>query len=146
MPVMELILPMVYNILIWAVYRDNKSQIHGGYLVREDGSLIREVSLTGDGTVPYGLLTNKARAIGMSQLDALDFGKYQVTLVHGRRLHFAAVSSLRPSKSMLRKIQRAVMGLEEADFDDLRNEVTDRKNRDLLRKFEEDLEDIGKRA
>jgi len=144
MPALQLVLAMVSNTLIWAVYRDNKSQIHGGYLVREDGSLIREVSLTGDGTVPYGLLTNRSRPIGVSQVDALDFGKYQVTLVHGRKLHFAAVSSLRPSKSMLRKIQRAVMGLEEADFDDLRNKENDGRNRALLRKFEEDLEDIGK--
>ncbi len=112
-------------------------QIFGGYLIREDGALVKEISFTSEMTVPFGLVRNHTRRKGVRGTDKLDFEKCLVTFAHGDRLHFAVFSSVELFKDVLEKIEQAVKEIERADFDE--SHIEKGNGRRILDEFESKL-------
>jgi hypothetical protein len=107
-----LFLAAVVILLMNWFYVANKPEIYVGYLIREDGALIREVSMTDKRTVPYGLIREKTRAPGMGLIKNIDFGTYKVAILHGKRLHLAVVSSSKLEVPTRAELQEIVKGLD----------------------------------
>jgi hypothetical protein len=131
-----LIVAMLVNFLAWGVYLTLKPKLYGGYLLREDGSLIREISFTRKELIPFGFIRNHVKSKGMSDAIGMNLKKYRVTFVHGESLHFAAISSVKLFEDTLASMKGALTELEEADFDGFPNEESDDANRTVLDEFE----------
>ena len=104
-----IILAAVVILLMCLYYMVNKPEIYVGYLIREDGALIKEVNMTDKRTVPYGLIRQRTRAPGISKSKILDFDGYKVAILHGKRIHLAVVSSSNletPTRAELQEIVR----------------------------------------
>ncbi|MCK4445023.1 MAG: hypothetical protein KAW09_10795 [Thermoplasmata archaeon] len=94
-----------------------RPQIFGGYLIREDGALVKEITFTPEVTVPFGLVRNHTRRRGVRRAENMNLEKCLVSFAHGDRLHFAVFSSVELFKDVLEKIEQAVKEIERADFD-----------------------------
>jgi hypothetical protein len=139
-----LMVATLMNVLAWGMYLANRRQIYAGFLLREDGSLIKEMPLTGRQTVPYGLIRERIRSQGMMETQRLDFEKYRVDVVHGKKLHLAVVSSLHLSKLMVKKLRDAVEMLGTKDLDETLLEDDQTKIQHVLEEFETKFRRIGK--
>lgn len=106
------ILAAVVILLMCVYYIANKPEIYVGYLIREDGALIKEVNMTDRRTVPYGLIRQRTRAPGISRSKNLDFDEYKVAILHGKRLHLAVVSSSSLEMTTRAELQEVVKNLD----------------------------------
>lgn len=131
-----LILAMLVNFLAWGVYLTLKPKLYGGYLLREDGSLIREISFIRKELVPLGFIRNHVKSKGMSDAESMDLEKCRVTFVHGDSLHFAAISSVKLFKDTIVSMKGALTELEDADFDGFPEEEDDGASQAVLDEFE----------
>ena len=103
-------------VLLWAAYIAHKDQIHAGYLLKEDGSLVREIQLSGKETVPLEFIIQRTAEEGIEEAHRLDFDKFKVTLLHGKELRLAVVSSWFLSKPVLEKLTAAFEDLDTGEF------------------------------
>jgi hypothetical protein len=87
------VLAALMILLMYLYYLVSRPLIFVGYLVREDGALIRELEVSDKETVPYGLIREETKGPGIGESDRLDFDEYTVTILHGKRIHLAVVSS-----------------------------------------------------
>ncbi len=113
-----LVLAAVVILLMYWYYRSGKNEIFVGYLIREDGALLKEVYMTDKRTVPYGLIRQRTKAPGISKAEDLDFDEYKVAILHGKRLHLAVVSSSSLEKKTRAELQEAIKDLDHDDSEE----------------------------
>ncbi len=141
-----IMLAALVNALAWAVYIVNRPKIYAGFLLRENGSLIKEISLTRKQAIPYGLISERVRAKGMAQVRRLDFDRYRVSMVHGKRLHLAVVSSPHVSQQTIAKLQGSIQGLDTDQFDRILIEGDETQVEKYLCEFETTFKRISRNA
>jgi hypothetical protein len=138
-----LFLAAVVILLMNWFYVANKPEIFTGYLIREDGALIREVSMTDKRTVPYGLIREKTRAPGMGLIKNINFDTYKVAILHGKRIHLAVVSSAKLEVPTRAELQEIVKGLDQ----DVRGKKLlgdeSKETASILEGFESHFREIG---
>ncbi len=133
-------------VLLWAAYIAHKDQIHVGYLLKEDGSLVREIQVTGKGTVPLEFIIQRTAEEGIEEAHRLDFDKYKVTLIHGKELRLAVVSSWFLSKPIVEKLTAAFEDLDTGEFHKALREGDESSVHGHLEGFEESFHLVaGKR-
>jgi hypothetical protein len=135
--ILILILVSLFAIYMAWVYLTRRARIYGGYLLREDGSLIADISPEGSEIVPPGIIKEHAKAKGLKKTDTIEFEEHIINLAHGDRLHLAAVASRTLPKPMLKKLVQLVKGLEESEFGGL--PTADEESAKSLKKFESDF-------
>jgi hypothetical protein len=139
-----LFLTAVVILLMSWFYVANKPEIFVGYLIREDGALIREVSMTDKRTVPYGLIREKTKAPHVGLIKNINFGTYKVAILHGKRLHLAVVSSAKLEVPTRAELQEIVKGIDH----DVRGKKLlgdeSKETASILDGFENHFREIGK--
>jgi len=103
-------------VLLWAACIVHSDEIHAGYLVREDGSLVREIQLTGKVTIPLEFIIERTAEDGIEAAHRLDFDKSKVTLLHGEDLHLVVVSSWFLSKPTMERLRAAFEDLDTSEL------------------------------
>lgn len=137
------ILVAVVILLMCLYYMANKPEIYVGYLIREDGALIKEVNMTDKRTVPYGLIREKTRAPGMGMIKNMDFGTYKVAILHGKRLHLAVVSSSKLEVPTRAELQEVVKSLDHDVGEEKFLGDNSEETASILDGFEGHLREIG---
>jgi len=133
-------------VLLWAAYIAHRDEIHAGYLLKEDGSLVREIQLTGKATVPLEFIIQRTAEEGIEEAHRLDFDKFKVTLLHGENLRLAIVSSWFLSKPVVEKLTAAFEDLDTGEFQKALREGDESSVHGHLEGFEESFHLVaGKR-
>lgn len=140
--ILFLIMAMLANFLAWGVFLTLRSRLYGGYLLREDGSLIKEISFTRKEHVPVGIVLNHAKSKGVKDADQMGLERYEVTFLHGETLHFAAISSSKLFKATLERMKGALIELENNNFDGLPDGDGEDESQAALKEFESKLKKI----
>ncbi len=124
-------------VLLWAAYIAHRDEIHAGYLLKEDGSLVKEILLTGKATVPLEFIIQRTAEEGIEEAHRLDFDKFKVTLIHGKELRLAVVSSWFLSKPIVEKLTAAFEDLDTGEFQKALREGDESSVHGHLEGFEE---------
>jgi hypothetical protein len=133
-------------VLLWAAYIAHRDQILAGYVVKGDGSLVREIILSDKGIVPLEFIMERTAEEGIEEAYRLDFDKSKVALFHGENLHLAVVSSWFLSKQTMEKLGSAFESLDTNEFRKALAEGDEPSVRNHMDGFEESLYMIaGKR-
>jgi hypothetical protein len=130
-------------LLMCVYYIANKPEIYVGYLIREDGALIKEVNMTDKRTVPYGLIRQRTRAPGIGKSKNLDFEEYKVAILHGKRIHLAVVSSSKIESTTRAELQQVIRNLDHGVKEERLLEDDNKKVATILDGFERHFREIG---
>lgn len=134
-----LIVANLMNVLVWGIYMANRLQICGGYLYREDGSLMREISFEKEMRVPFGLIRERIKGRGREPLDMMSLDDCNVSFVHGELLHLAVISTTELSSWALSKIEIALGDLDKVEIEETMTAEEREEIDRALRRFERRL-------
>ncbi|UCD92672.1 MAG: hypothetical protein JSV43_01760, partial [Methanobacteriota archaeon] len=139
-----IILATLINVFVWGIFIVNQPRIYAGFLLKENGSLVKEMSLTRKHTVPYGIIRERIKAIGIEQKDRMDLDRYRLSLVRGERLQLAIVSSPHFSKHAIVKMEGSLQSLDTDEFDRILADGDEEKIDEHLVDFEKTFKRLSK--
>ena len=87
-------------------------------------------------------MLNHARSNGIKEVERPNLERYELTFVHGKALHFAAVSSAKMFKGGIARMKGALVELENAGFNGLPDDDIKREGQTALERFESKLKRI----